>query len=345
MPDRSDQLSDGSLLELSNLKTYFFAEEGTSHAVDDVSLILNRGETICLVGESGCGKSVTALSIMGLIPNPPGKIVSGSIRLSGYGEITKLTDKEMLRIRGKEIAMIFQEPMTSLNPVFTIGNQISEGIRFHEGVTKKEAIDRTLELLKIVGIPAPEKRIRDYPHQLSGGMRQRVMIAMALACNPKLLIADEPTTALDVTIQAQIIDLMKDIKRKVGMAIVLITHNLGVVSEMAQRVYVMYAGVIVEQANVKSIFANPLHPYTYGLLTSIPRLDKDFAKKRRLNTIPGIVPSLLNLPEGCRFYTRCNRAFEDCQEKEPPLIQAPDGSQRGHFVRCWLYSSSQPKFR
>jgi oligopeptide/dipeptide ABC transporter ATP-binding protein len=330
--------SDTKLLELDRLKTYFFTEEGVARAVDDVSLTLKKGQTICIVGESGCGKSVTALSIMRLIPDPPGRIVGGSITLSGHGKLTTLSERQMLRIRGKEIAMIFQEPMTSLNPVFTIGNQISEAIRFHENLSGKEAHERSLNLLRIVGIPAPEKRIRDYPHQLSGGMRQRAMIAMALSCHPNILLADEPTTALDVTIQAQILDLLQEIKQQVGMAIVLITHNLGVVSEMAQVVYVMYAGVVVEQGDVKSIFAHPMHPYTYGLLTSIPRFDVDLTQKRRLNTIPGIVPNLAKLPQGCRFCNRCQKAFERCSLGEPPLIKAPVDSDL-HFVRCWLYAS------
>ena len=333
-----DEQKNDILLEIKGLKTYFFTEEGTAKAVDDLSLLLRKGETLGVVGESGCGKSMTALSIMQLVPNPPGKIVEGTINLAGYGDLTRLSEGDMLKIRGKEISMIFQEPMTSLNPVFAVGNQIAEAMRFHENMSRKEALERSIEMLKIVGIPSPGKRIKDYPHQLSGGMRQRVMIAMALACNPKLLLADEPTTALDVTIQAQILELMNNLKTEAGTAIILITHNLGVVAEMAQNVCVMYAGVIVEAADVKSLFATPLHPYTHGLLTSIPRLDVDSEKKERLNTIKGIVPSLLDLPPGCRFNNRCSRAHEPCRRWEPPLAAVADGPSGSHLVRCWLYS-------
>jgi len=326
------------LLEIKGLKTYFFAEEGVARAVDDVSLVLRPGETLGVVGESGCGKSVTALSVMRLIPHPPGRIMAGEINFSGRGDLTRLTEAEMLKIRGNEISMIFQEPMTSLNPVFRVGNQIAETMQVHEGLSRTEALNRSVEMLKMVGIPSPEKRIKDYPHQLSGGMRQRVMIAMALSCNPKLLLADEPTTALDVTIQAQILDLMNKLKSQAGTAIVLITHNLGVVAEMAQSVCVMYAGVLVEAADVYSLFAEPLHPYTSGLLTSIPRLDPEAEKKDRLSTIPGLVPSLLDLPPGCRFSNRCPRVHEPCRKWEPPLAPASDGSPGDHLVRCWLYA-------
>jgi oligopeptide/dipeptide ABC transporter ATP-binding protein len=325
------------LLEVKDLKTYFYSETGIARAVDDVSLKLCEGETLGIVGESGCGKSVTALSIMQLIPNPPGKIVSGEIHLAGRGDLTRFTEKEMRKIRGNEISMIFQEPMTSLNPVFRIGNQISEAIELHQETTRKAVLDRTIEMLKLVGISSPEKRVRDYPHQLSGGMRQRVMIAMALSCNPRLMLADEPTTALDVTIQAQILDLMNKLKEEVGTSIVLITHNLGVIAEMAQNVSVMYAGVVVENTDVRTLFANPLHPYTVGLLTSIPRADHGAGKKRRLNTIPGIVPSLLNLPVGCRFSDRCSHVHEPCHKWEPPLAYPKNGIETDHSVRCWLH--------
>jgi peptide/nickel transport system ATP-binding protein len=325
------------LLEIKGLKTYFFTEEGTARAVDDVSLRLREGETLGVVGESGCGKSVTALSIMRLVPEPPGKIVGGEIVFADRGDLAKLTGPEMRKIRGNAISMIFQEPMTSLNPVFRIGNQIAEAIQLHQNVSKKEALDRSVDMLQVVGIPSPEKRVKDYPHQLSGGMRQRVMIAMALSCNPKLMLADEPTTALDVTIQAQILDLMNKLKEEVGTSIILITHNLGVIAEMAQSVSVIYAGVVVENADVKTLFAEPLHPYTIGLLTSIPRADRDAGKKTRLNTIPGLVPSLLELPVGCRFSDRCPHVHELCRKWEPPLDTPTKAVKRDHLVRCWLH--------
>ena len=326
-----------SLLEINGLKTYFFTDEGIARAVDDVFFTLKEGETLGLVGESGCGKSVTALSIMRLIPEPPGKIVKGEIIYGGNRDLVKCTESEMMKIRGKEISMIFQEPMTSLNPVLRVGKQVSEMILRHEKVSRKEAMERTVEMLKMVGIPSPEKRIRDYPHQLSGGMRQRVMIAMALSCNPKLMLADEPTTALDVTIQAQILDLMNKLKEAIGTSIVLITHDLGVIAEMANNVCVMYAGVIVESADVQTIFKEPLHPYTNGLLTSIPPPRKDPVERDPLNTIPGIVPSLLDLPAGCRFRDRCNHAHEPCEHSEPPLLSPEKNSSDGHLVRCWLH--------
>jgi len=331
------ETSNGELLQIKGLKTYFFTDEGIARAVDDVSLTLSQGQTLGVVGESGCGKSVTALSIMRLIPQPPGKIVGGEIFFAGRGDLIRLPEHEMRKIRGNEISMIFQEPMTSLNPVFRIGNQIAEAIQLHQRVSKKEALDRSTEMLKIVGIPSPEKRVKDYPHQLSGGMRQRVMIAMALSCNPKLMLADEPTTALDVTIQAQILDLMNKLKEEVGTSIILITHNLGVIAEMAQNVSVMYAGVVVETADVRTLFAEPLHPYTVGLLTSIPRVDRDVGKKTRLNTIAGIVPSLLDLPVGCRFSDRCPHVHEPCRKWEPPLAVPPNISRKDHMVRCWLH--------
>ncbi len=328
---------NGPLLEIKNLKTYFFTDEGVVRAVDDVSMALCEGETLGVVGESGCGKSVTALSIMRLIPQPPGKIVNGEIHFAHRGDLTRIREDEMRNIRGNEISMIFQEPMTSLNPIFRIGSQIAESIRLHQNVSQSEALERTIEMLKRVRIPSPEKRIRDYPHQMSGGMRQRVMIAMALSCNPRLMLADEPTTALDVTIQAQILDLMNQLKEEVRTAIILITHNLGVIAEMAQNVVVMYAGVVVESTDVKTLFANPLHPYTTALLTSIPRADRDAGKKKRLNTIPGIVPSLLDLPVGCRFQDRCNHVHETCKKREPPLAWPDNISKKNHWARCWLH--------
>ena len=326
------------LLEIKNLQTYFSTPEGIARAVDNVSLTVNRGETLGVVGESGCGKSVTALSAMRLIQEPPGKIRGGEIQFSGRGDLTKLTQAEMRKIRGNEISMIFQEPMTSLNPVLRIGRQMAETIELHKKVSKKEALDQSIEMLKIVGLSSPEKQAKAYPHQLSGGMRQRVMIAMALSCNPKLMFADEPTTALDVTIQAQILNLMNKLKERVDTSIILITHNLGVIAKMAQNVCVMYAGVVVETADVLTLFANPLHPYTIGLLKSIPRTDRTGKKKQRLNTIKGIVPSLLNLPVGCKFSDRCPDVHEPCRKWEPPL--AP---QSGHRARCWLYQTPSGK--
>jgi peptide/nickel transport system ATP-binding protein len=344
----SDTSSDGSrkkagvqhpdqrLLEIKKLKTYFYTESGVARAVDNVSLYLNRGETLGIVGESGCGKSVTALSIMGLIPNPPGRIVSGEILYGDYGDLLTLSDSEIRGIRGNQISMIFQEPMTSLNPVFRIGDQIAEAVCLHQHVSKKDALDRAVEVLTQVGIPSPEKRIRDYPHQLSGGMRQRAMIAMALSCNPMLMLADEPTTALDVTIQAQVLDLMTQLREDFGTAIILITHNMGVTAEMADRVCVMYAGVVVETADVFKLFAEPLHPYTRGLLNSIPRADRRL-KRARLTTIPGMVPSLFNLSAGCRFANRCPDVHDPCRNTEPPLSPAPGTDGTRHLVRCWLH--------
>lgn len=318
------------LLDVKNLTTSFFTDDGVATAVDDVSFHINRGETLAMVGESGCGKSVTSLSILRLIPSPPGKIVSGQIIFNGEDILAKSTE-EMRTIRGNSISMIFQEPMTSLNPVFTCGEQIAEAVELHQKVSHKEAMERAIEMLRLVGIPNPERRVHEYPHQLSGGMRQRVMIAMALSCNPKLLIADEPTTALDVTIQAQILDLMRRLKKEFGMSILLITHDLGVVAEMAERVVVMYAGVIVEEAAVTDLFESPLHPYTHGLLESIPRLD---AERKRLHVIEGTVPNLLKLPPGCRFAPRCPHAHERCRVAQPPLV--PVGPNRS--VACWLHA-------
>jgi len=334
---------NNTILEIKGLKTYFFTNEGVAQAVDDVSLTLREGETLGIVGESGCGKTVMALSIMRLIPQPPGEIVDGEILFTRQGDLTKLTEPEMRKIRGNEISMIFQEPMTSLNPVFRIGNQIAETIQIHQKVSKKEALHRSVEMLRLVGIPSPEKRIKDYPHQLSGGMRQRGMIAIALSCNPKLMLADEPTTALDVTIQAQILDLMNKLKEEVGTSIILITHNLGVIAEMAQNVCVMYAGVVMESANVRTLFSEPLHPYTRGLLTSIPRADLHAGKQARLNTIPGIVPSLLDLPPGCRFSDRCPHVHEPCREWEPPLVTPSNVTKQDHLVRCWLHLTPSEK--
>ncbi|HEX7127851.1 MAG TPA: ABC transporter ATP-binding protein [Thermodesulfobacteriota bacterium] len=317
------------LLEVKDLKTYFYTSEGVAPAVDGVSFTVKRGETLGIVGESGSGKSVTSLSILRLVPDPPGRIVGGQILFEGTDLLT-LSNREMRKIRGNKISMIFQEPMTSLNPVFTIGSQIMEAILLHQKVSKREALDRTIEMLKLVGIASPERRVKEYPYQLSGGMRQRVMIAMALSCNPQLLIADEPTTALDVTIQAQILDLIVRLKNELGMAVILITHDLGVVAETAQRVCVMYAGKFVETAPVKELFANPQHPYTKGLLGALPRVDKAGAHLR-LKEIPGMVPPLTNLPGGCRFCPRYERSAEVCRPEEPSWVQvAPD-----HWVRCW----------
>jgi oligopeptide/dipeptide ABC transporter ATP-binding protein len=322
---------DNFLLKIRNLHTYFFSDEGVAKAVDGVDLEVEEGETLGIVGESGCGKSVTALSILRLIPDPPGKVVEGKILFDGV-DLLALSDAEMRAIRGRSISMIFQEPMTSLNPVFQIGDQIAEVLELHEGMSRRNAWDRSVEMLRMVGIPAPERRVREYPHQLSGGMRQRAMIAMSLACNPRLMIADEPTTALDVTIQAQILELMNRLQQKRGMSIILITHNLGVIAETARRVAVMYAGRIVEYTDVLSIFGRPKHPYTQGLLESVPRMGAE-VRKEKLNAIPGVVPSLLELPAGCKFSNRCKYVFEKCGV-EPPLIEA----DAGQLVRCWLYA-------
>ena len=315
------------LLQVKNLQTSFFTPEGEVRAVDGVSFEIHEGKTIGLVGESGCGKSVTSLSIMRLIPSPPGKIVGGEILYRGR-DLLKLNNEEMRKIRGNEISMIFQEPMTSLNPVFTVGDQIGEAIRLHQGLGKREARDKTIEMLRLVKIADPESRVDAYPHQLSGGMRQRVMIAMALSCNPSLLIADEPTTALDVTIQAQILELMKELQQKIGMALLLITHDLGVVAEQADDVAIMYAGKIVERSDTRAIFNQPLHPYTVRLLNSLPGAGS--LKKKRLDAIPGVVPSPLNLPSGCRFRDRCPRAAEMCAQVEPELVE----EAAGHTVAC-----------
>ncbi|MCX8051010.1 MAG: ABC transporter ATP-binding protein [Chlorobi bacterium] len=329
------------LLRVRDLRTYFNIEGRWARAVDGVSFDVYPGEVFGIVGESGSGKSVTALSIMKLIPDPPGRIVGGEILYKGT-DLVGLDYSQMYRVRGKEIAMIFQEPMTSLNPVFTIGMQIAEVLQAHEGISEDDARYRAAELLTLVGIPDAEKRLNDYPHQFSGGMRQRVMIAMALACNPSILIADEPTTALDVTIQAQILELMIELKeQRKDAAIVLITHNLAVVAETCHRVMVMYGGKVQEIADVFELFGNPLHPYTKGLLQSIPRPDLPEYRGKRLVAIPGNVPSILNLPRGCKFCTRCSVAIERCHTEEPPLVEiTPD-----HFVRCHLVETTlaQPR--
>jgi oligopeptide/dipeptide ABC transporter ATP-binding protein len=322
---------DGVLLEIEGLQTHFFTEAGTVKAVDGVNLTVRKGETLGIVGESGCGKSVTALSVLRLIPNPPGKIVGGRILLEGRNLLT-LPEEQMRKVRGGSISMIFQEPMTSLNPVFTVGDQIAEGIRLHQGLSKRESWNKAIEMLRLVRIPDPERRVSEYPHQMSGGMRQRVMIAMALSCNPQLLIADEPTTALDVTIQAQILELLNQLKAELGMAVMLITHDLGVVADTAARVAVMYAGRVVEEAPVLELFTNPLHPYTQGLLNSIPRLEKT-QRQPRLQAIPGMVPDLLDLPQGCKFQARCTKIFEPCRGEEPQLKTMG----KDHRVRCYLY--------
>jgi oligopeptide/dipeptide ABC transporter ATP-binding protein len=322
-----------AVLEIDGLQTHFFTAVGTVRAVDGVSYSLKAGETLGVVGESGCGKSVSALSILRLVANPPGRIVGGAIRFQGKN-LLDLSEAEMEKVRGNEISMIFQEPMTSLNPLYTVGGQIAEAVALHQGLSRKDAWDRAVEMLRRVYIPEPEKRAHAYPHQLSGGMRQRVMIAMALSCNPKVLIADEPTTALDVTIQAQILDLMRDLQETTGTAIVLITHDMGVVAENADRVVVMYAGRKVEEAPAAELFDHPGHPYTAGLLGSIPHLDeaaRSGARRTRLNEIKGMVPSLFNLPAGCSFAPRCVRASDKCREAVPPLEEY----RPGHYIACW----------
>jgi peptide/nickel transport system ATP-binding protein len=325
--------SAAPVLEVNALKTYFFTRSGAVKAVDGVSFALERGETLAIVGESGCGKSVTALSLMRLIPDPPGRIVGGSIRLDGV-DVLALDDDEMRAMRGRDISMIFQEPMTSLNPVMTIGRQIGEVLKLHQTLSKSELQNKVVELLSLVRIPEPAQRAREYPHQLSGGMRQRVMIAIALACNPKVLIADEPTTALDVTVQAQILELIVDLQKKLGAAVILITHDLGLVAQTAQRVIVMYAGRKVEEAAVGALFAAPQHQYTRGLMASLPRLGLlrgETASNNRLQEIPGMVPPLTNLPKGCAFAPRCPRADERCAAENP----AYEEKAAGHWAACW----------
>jgi len=336
MAERMDPVQAAAgepLLRVEDLRTYFFTRLGAVKAVDGMSLALARGETLAIVGESGCGKSITALSLMRLIPTPPGKIVSGSIVLDGVDLLT-VDDDTMREMRGRDISMIFQEPMTSLNPVMTIGRQIAEVLSLHEELSRHDLQAKVVELLKLVRIPEPERRAKEYPHQLSGGMRQRVMIAIALACSPKVLVADEPTTALDVTVQAQILELIVDLQRKLGTAVILITHDLGLVAQTAQRVIVMYAGRKVEEASVEDLFARPQHQYTRGLMASIPRLglmrgEED--KVERLQEIPGMVPPLHALPQGCSFAPRCARADELCRRDYPPY----EAKANGHYAACW----------
>ncbi len=319
------------LLEIRGLKTHFATDDGMVHAVDGVDLRIDAGETLGVVGESGCGKSVTAMTVMKLIAMPPGKIVAGEVLWKGR-DLVPLTADEMRSIRAKQIAMIFQEPMTSLNPVYTVGQQIAESVRLHEGLSRRAAMDKAAEMLALVHIPHPQRRVNDYPHQFSGGMRQRVMIAMALSCDPQLLIADEPTTALDVTIQAQILDLLNELKSRLGMAVMLITHAMGVVAETAQRVVVMYAGKVVEEASVEALFGAPRHPYTQGLIRSIPRIDTAAIEKRRLEAIAGVVPRMINPAPGCRFAPRCPHARAECTASTPPLREVAPG----HKVACVL---------
>jgi peptide/nickel transport system ATP-binding protein len=316
------------LLDIRELTTCFSSAQGIAKAVDNVSLSFMQGETLAIVGESGCGKTVLALSILGLIPDPPGRVTDGTI-LYRDKDLLDMSENELMHIRGNAISMIFQEPMTALNPVFRIDDQIAEPLRLHQGFGRHEALDKAVDALKLVGIPNTAKIAKSYPHELSGGMRQRVMIAMALACNPDILIADEPTTALDVTIQAQILDLMDELKERIKGSLMLITHDLGVVARMAQRVAVMYSGKIVELAGANELYAEPLHPYTKGLLASMPSM----GETRELNPIPGIVPSIFDLPEGCRFHPRCPQAYKKCSLMLPPLYEP----QPGRKVRCWLY--------
>jgi len=321
--------NDGPLLSVVDLTTCFHTDAGTAKAVDRVGFTVRHGDTLGIVGESGCGKSVTALTIMRLIPEPPGRVQSGNILFDGR-DLLQLPEKEMRRIRGKHISMIFQDPMTSLNPVFRIGDQISEVIRLHQGQSRKESLNQTVDLLRKVGIPSPERRVFEYPHQLSGGMRQRAMIAMAISCRPNVMIADEPTTALDVTIQAQILDVVQDLKETIGTSILLITHDLGVIAETARRVIVMYAGKIMESAPVEDLFERPCHPYTIGLMRSVPSLEH---KTEKLPVIPGLVPSLLEIPSGCAFSNRCDHVTRQCEDEEPPLFDITENIQ----CRCWRY--------
>ncbi|MDD4952290.1 MAG: ABC transporter ATP-binding protein [Desulfovibrionaceae bacterium] len=316
-----------SILEITGLTTRFTSQRGVAKAVDDVSLSLAQGETLGLVGESGCGKTVLALSLLGLVPDPPGRVTAGSALFQGQ-DLLSLDERQLRRVRGNKISMIFQEPMTSLNPVFRVGEQIAEAVRLHQKASKARARERAEEMLGLVGIPEPERAALSYPHELSGGMRQRVMIAMALSCEPDILIADEPTTALDVTIQAQILGLMQDIKDKKAASVLLITHDLGVVAGNAQRVAVMYCGQIVEQSGVRPLFREPLHPYTRGLLDSLPRMDR----RHRLRPIPGAVPGIFSQPRGCRFNPRCFEAMDICRGQAPPIFE-----RDGRGVRCWLY--------
>jgi peptide/nickel transport system ATP-binding protein len=325
-----------TLLDIRGLKTWFKTDDGMVRAVDGVDLRIDQGETVGVVGESGCGKTVTARSVLKLIDMPPGRFEAGQILWRGR-DLVPAEESEMNKIRSREIAIIFQEPMTSLNPVYTVGDQIAEVIAQHQKLNKKQAMTGAAEMLRLVNIPNPQRRVHDYPHQFSGGMRQRVMIAMALSCDPQLLIADEPTTALDVTIQAQILDLLNDLKARLGMAIMLITHAMGVVAETAQRVVVMYAGKVVEEATVERLFAEPLHPYTQGLIRSIPRIDRAATHKTRLETIAGVVPRLLDPPPGCRFSARCRFASAACVSATPPLVEVTPG----HKVACVLHEASR----
>jgi len=321
------------LLEVRDLKTVFFSDTGVAVAVDGVSFTLQTGETLGLVGESGCGKTVTGLSVLRLVPDPPGRILNGEI-LFNDRDLLRIGEAEMQRIRGNRIAMIFQEPMTSLNPIFTIGFQIEEAIRRHQSISRSEAREKSVEMLNSVGIPDPQRRVREYPHQMSGGMRQRAMIAMALSCKPQILIADEPTTALDVTIQAQILELIYELKQNTGTSVLFVTHDLGVIAQIADMVAVMYTGHIVEYCQGDDLFANPLHPYTRGLMDSIPKIHEPVPPSKLLQSIPGVVPSLFDLPTGCTFRDRCNRSFDRCHES-PPLFEPA----AGHHVRCFLYES------
>jgi oligopeptide/dipeptide ABC transporter ATP-binding protein len=325
-----------ALLEIINLQTHLFLGEGVARVVDGISLRISAGETMALVGESGCGKTMTAYSILRLVPAPPGRIVDGRILFEGQ-DLLALPMRRMREIRGNRIAMVFQEPLTSLNPVFKIGSQIAEVLQVHRGMRKRDALERAVQLLRDVGIPSAGQRVREYPHQLSGGMRQRVMIAMALACEPGLIIADEPTTALDVTVQAQIMELLSGLQQRKGMALLLITHDLGVVAETATNVAVMYAGRIMESSDVQTIFAEPLNPYTRGLLDSLPGRGRT-----RLKPIKGMIPPILNLPPGCKFSTRCEQAFDACHAAEPPLFSVRDTGAGSHAVRCWLYRDHTP---
>jgi peptide/nickel transport system ATP-binding protein/oligopeptide transport system ATP-binding protein len=326
-----------NLLDVKNLCTYFYTDEGVVYALDDVSFSVKKGETLGIVGESGSGKSVAALSIMRLIQTPPGKIVRGEVLMNG-SDILKLSGGEMRAVRGGKIAMIFQEPMTALNPVYTIGSQIMESPRIHRGMSRRRARRVAIEMLEKVGIPLPEKRVDDYPHQLSGGMRQRVMIAIALCCNPELLICDEPTTALDVTIQAQILELINDLKKELNTSVLMITHDLGVVAQVSENVLVMYAGKVMEYGGVKEVFTNPRHPYTKALLESIPTVRDG---RERLHVIEGMVPSMSNRPDGCLFHPRCEHCMEICRTLRPELIADPAGRDAAiRWVRCWLYDAA-----
>ncbi len=322
-----------TVLDIVDLRTRFHTEKGDVPAVDGVSLSLTEGATLGVVGESGCGKTVLALSVMRLVPIPPGEIVSGEILLDGV-DLLRLNRVEMRKVRGKQISMIFQEPMTSLNPVITVGAQIAEIVRLHEGKSNKEALEYAVEMLNMVGIDHPQKRIRDYPHQMSGGMRQRIMIAMALACKPRLMIADEPTTALDVTVQAQILELMEDLKKRINTSILLITHDLGVIAHFAQIVAIMYAGKIVEQAAVDSFFSSPMHPYSLGLIEAVPVITKEWDRNKRLRMIPGMVPDMTVSIKGCAFQDRCGYVMPICRDQEPQLIE----KRTGHLVRCWKWA-------